>query len=136
MRKSTEGVLTLPAVAVSLLPKVACPVCAPAYTALLSAVGLGFLGRRYLLPVTAGFLTLALAALVFRASDRWGRGPFGVGVAGAAAVRGGGFLLGSDSTSYVGVGLILAASIWNAIPRRKTPEACLACPPPATRLPD
>jgi hypothetical protein len=38
MQKRTEGVLTVPAIAVSFLPKVICPMCSPAYTALLSAL--------------------------------------------------------------------------------------------------
>ncbi len=133
MRKSPEGVLTLPAVAVSVLPKVVCPVCWPTYAAFLSAVGLGFLATKYLLPVTAGFLALAVAALAFRASDRRGFGPMGVGVLAAACVLSGKFWVGSDSTSYAGVGLLFVASIWNAIPKRRTPEVCPACLPTAPR---
>ena len=121
--------LTAPAVAVSLLPKAVCPICSPAYAAVLSSVGLGFLATTYLLPVTVGFLTVALAALVFRASDRRRFGPFGVGVIAAACVLGGKFWLGSDSTTYVGVGLLVVASIWNAIPKRRTPDRCAACLP-------
>jgi len=63
-----QGVLALPGVAVSLLPKLVCPMCWPAYAGLLSSVGLGFLiSAAYLLPFTAGFLALALAAMGFRA---------------------------------------------------------------------
>jgi len=129
MSTRTEGVLTAPAVAVSLLPKAVCPICSPAYAALLSSVGLGFLATTYLLPVTVGFLVMALAALVFRASNRRGFGPFGVGVIAAASVLGGKFWLGSYSTTYVGVGLLIVASIWNAIPKRRTPDRCPACLP-------
>ena len=121
--------LTAPAVAVSLLPKAVCPICSPAYAAVLSSVGLGFLATTYLLPVTVGFLTVALAALAFRASNRRGFGPFGIGVIAAALVVGGKFWLGSDSTTYVGVGLLVVASIWNAIPKRRTPDRCAACLP-------
>jgi len=127
--KRPEGVLTAPAVAVSLLPKAVCPICSPAYAAVLSSVGLGFLATTYLLPVTVGFLTVALAALAFRASNRRGFGPFGIGVIAAALVVGGKFWLGSDSTTYVGVGLLVVASIWNAIPKRRTPDRCAACLP-------
>jgi len=95
----------------------------------LSSVGLGFLATTYLLPVTVGFLTVALAALAFRASNRRGFGPFGIGVIAAALVVGGKFWLGSDSTTYVGVGLLVVASIWNAIPKRRTPDRCAACLP-------
>ena len=129
MKKRTEGVLTAPAVAVSLLPKVVCPICSPAYTALLSSLGLGFIATTYLLPVTVGFLAVALAALVFRASNRRGFGPFGIGIVAAGAVLAGKFWIGSESTTYVGVGLLVVASVWNAIPKRRTPDLCPACLP-------
>ncbi len=65
-----ESVMASPAVGVSLLPKLVCPVCSPAYAALLSSLGLGLIATTYLLPITVGFLAVALAAVVFRASSR------------------------------------------------------------------
>ena len=51
-RAATPGALTMPALAVSLLPKAACPLCSPAYGAVLSVLGLPFIGTTtYLLPV-------------------------------------------------------------------------------------
>jgi hypothetical protein len=85
-----QGLLALPSVGVSILPKLACPACWPAYAGLLSSVGLGFLiSTVYLLPLTAAFLLLAVAALAFRANKRRGYGPFAVGL-----VAGSGVLLG------------------------------------------
>ena len=82
-----QGLLALPGVGASLLPKVACPLCWPAYAGLLSSVGLGFLiSAAYLLPLTAGFLLLALAAMAFRASNRHGYSPFLLGLVAAAGV--------------------------------------------------
>lgn len=47
-----HGLLSLPGVTVSLLPKLMCPACWPAYAGLLSSLGLGFLiSARYLLPL-------------------------------------------------------------------------------------
>jgi len=129
VKKRTEGVLTGPAVAVSLLPKAVCPICSPAYAALLSSVGLGFIATTYLLPVTVGFLAVALAALVFRASSRRGFGPSAIGGIASVCVLSGKFWLSSDSTTYVGVGLLVVASVWNAIPERRTPDLCPACLP-------
>jgi hypothetical protein len=129
MRKRTEGALTAPAVVVSLLPQAICPMCSPAYTALLSSLGLSVVATTYLLPVTVGFLAVALGALTFRASSRHGLGPFSIGVVASTCVLGGKFWLGSDATTYVGVGLLVVASVWNAIPRRKTPDLCPACLP-------
>src|SRR5712692_7940119 len=94
---------TLPGIGVSLLPKAVCPICSPAYAALLSSLGLGFLATTYLLPVTVGFLPVALVALVFRASSRRGFGPFGIGLVATAWVLVGKFWLDSTAASYVGV---------------------------------
>jgi hypothetical protein len=59
-----QGLLALPGVGFSMLPKLACPLCWPAYAGLLSSIGLGFLiSTVYLLPLTAAFLFLAVAAV-------------------------------------------------------------------------
>src|SRR5260370_27513328 len=51
-----QGLLAFPGIGVSLLPKLMCPACWPAYAAVLSSVGLGFLiSTTYLLPLTALF---------------------------------------------------------------------------------
>lgn len=116
---------TLPGVGVALLPKVVCPICSPAYAGLLSSIGLPFLATtRYLLPLTCGFMTIAVGSLYFRAGARRGLGPFWMGVVGAASVVGGKFWLDSPLTIYFGVGLLIAASIWNALPKRSTCPAC------------
>ena len=76
MWKRSLGVL--PGIGVSLLPKLICPICWPAYAGVVSALGLGFLiSTRYLLPMTAVFLGITAAALGFRASRRHGHGPCG-----------------------------------------------------------
>ena len=62
--------MTLPGVGVSILPKLACPACWPAYAALLSSIGLGFLiSTVSLLPMTVVLLSLALGAIAFRGTD-------------------------------------------------------------------
>ncbi len=64
-----QGLLAVPGVGVSLLPKLICPLCWPAYAGLLSTLGLGFLiSTAYLFPLTAALLALAVASLAFRAS--------------------------------------------------------------------
>lgn len=121
MRKRTDGALAAPAIAVSLLPKAVCPICSPAYAAVLSSLGLGFIATT-LLPVTIGFLAVPLAAIGFRASSRRGFGPLWIELAGSACVLIGKFWLSADAAVYVGVGLLIAASVWN--PKRTAPEAC------------
>lgn len=56
----------------ALLPKLTCPVCWPAYTALLSSVGINFVDYPYLLPTLTTFLAIALWALSYRAATRRG----------------------------------------------------------------
>ena len=123
-----QGWLALPGVGVSLLPKLACPLCWPAYAGLLSSVGLGFLiSSAYLLPLTVAFLVLALVALAFRANDRHGYGPFLLGLVATAAVVLSKFYWESKPTMYGAVGLLAVASLWNTWPRPATAGAA-TCP--------
>jgi uncharacterized membrane protein len=109
-----------------MLPKLICPVCSPAYAAVLSSLGLGFLvSTKYLLPVTVVFLTVAVGALAFRAASRRGLRPFWVGVIAATSVVAGKFWLDSTAITYLGVGLLVFTSIWNAVPRRSDVCSCL-----------
>ena len=121
-----ETALAVPGVGVSMLPKVICPVCSPAYAAVFSSLGLGFLvSTTYLLPVTVVFLAVAVCALAFRASSRRGLRPFWIGVIAAGSVLAGKFWLDSQTIAYAGVGLLVVASVWNVIPRRAIICSCL-----------
>lgn len=124
---SSLGVL--PGVGAALLPKVACPACWPAYAGFLGSLGLPFLMEtRWLLPLTAVFLVIAVGVLAFRARRRRGYGPFVLGLVAAAFVLIGKFTFESDPAMYAGIGLLVAASLWNSWPRR-TRRACEACAP-------
>lgn len=115
----TQGLLALPSVGVSMLPKLACPACWPAYAGLLTSAGLGFLiSAAYLLPITAAFLVLTLGALLFRARERRGYGPFLLGILAAGGVLLGKFAWDSNPVMYGAVGLLVIASLWNMWPRR------------------
>ena len=108
----------LPGVGVSVLPKLACPMCWPAYAGLLSSLGLGFLiSGRYLMSVTSVLLLIAVASLGFRARRRRGYIPMLLGVAGSALVLYGKFFLESGMVLYGGVALLATASLWNSWPR-------------------
>lgn len=114
-----SSLATVPGIASALLPKLACPACWPAYAGLLSSVGLGFLlNTAYLFPLTAAFLVLAVGALAFRARARRGYGPFAVGLTAATVVLVGKFAFDSNAAMYGGIGLLVAASVWNAWPKR------------------
>lgn len=120
---------TVPGIGIALLPNIACPACWPAYAGILSSVGLGvLLDVRWLLPLTAVFLLVALVALGFRARRRRGLGPFFVGLAASVVVLIGKFKLGSDAAMYSGLGLLVLASIWNTWPRRRWRPFGLASP--------
>lgn len=113
-----SSLATLPGVAVAVLPKLACPACWPAYAGLLSSVGLGFLiTTTYLFPLTAAFLILAVGALAFRAQTRREFGPCAAGLVGATLVLVGKFAFDSNVVMYSGIGLLVAASVWNAWPK-------------------
>ena len=126
-RTLKQGLMTMPGVGVSLLPKLVCPLCWPAYASLLSLVGLGFLmSAKYLLPITTAFLVLAVGALAFRAHRRHGYGPFILGLFAGAGVLVGKFWWESNPVMYAAIGLLLIASIWNVWPDRVTVPDCCA----------
>jgi len=107
-----QSLLAVPGVGVSLLPKLICPLCWPAYAGLLSTVGLGFLiSTAYLFPITAALLALAIGSLAFRASRRHGLGPVWVGVAAGVSILAGKFYFESAFTTYSGAGLLVLASV-------------------------
>lgn len=116
-RAFKQAMVALPGIGVSLLPKLMCPACWPAYTGLVSALGLGFLiSAKYLLPLTVLFLAVTAFALGFRASRRHGYGPLGVGLLAAAVILTGKFYFEAEPATYAGVGLLVAASVWNSWP--------------------
>ena len=115
------GIAVLPSIGMALLPKLTCPVCWPAYTALLSSVGIHFIDYTpYLLPTLSAFLAITVWALAFRARSRRGYGPFGLGVLGAGAVLMGKFAFEHDAGVYAGAMLLVVASVWNLWPRSKS----------------
>lgn len=113
-----QNLLAVPGIGLSLLPKIACPACWPAYAGLLSSVGLGFLipNKAYLLPLTGAFLLLAIALLAFRARQRRGYGPFALGILASGFILFGKFSLASNPVLYAGLGLLILASVWNSWP--------------------
>jgi hypothetical protein len=83
----------------------------------------------YLLPLTAAFLLLAVAALAFRANKRRGYRPFLLGVIAGLAVLLGKFAWECMFTMYGALGLLFVASLWNAWPIREAaswPECQIA----------
>lgn len=129
----SSGGTFLPTLGAALLPKLTCPVCWPAYAGLLSSLGLGFFDYTpYLLPLTAVFLGVSLFSLAYKARHRRGLGPFFMGAAAGVLMLAGKFLLEGDTVMYVGLVVLIVASIWNSWPRVVTADTtplpdCLAC---------
>jgi mercuric ion transport protein len=123
-----QSILAVPSIGVSVLPKLACPACWPAYAGLLTSIGLGFLiSVRYLLPLTIAFLVLALAAMLFKATNRRGYGPFLVALLAAGGVLLGKFAWDSRPTVYGTIALLVIASLWNTWPRRDISKDATLC---------
>jgi len=111
------GLLTIPGVVVSLLPSLACALCWPAYAALISSLGLGFLASSaYLLPLTGALLAVAVVGLGLQIKSK-GYGPFIIGLVSVATILPGKFLIGSNVMTYTGVALLVIASAWSLAPR-------------------
>jgi hypothetical protein len=120
----------LPGLGVALLPKLACPMCWPAYAAILSTLGLSFLiSESYLLGIALLFLVVSVGFLAHRARQRYGYGPALVGAAASTVVLLGKFRFESKATMYGGLALLAAASLWNGWPRRSTASTCPQCVP-------
>lgn len=118
----------LPGLGVALLPKVACPLCWPAYAAVLSALGLSFLMEdKWLLPISALLLLVAVSSLGWRARRRRGYRPFAVGMFAAVVILVSKFALEAAALTYVGIGTLFAAALWNAWPVRNRARACTSC---------
>ena len=113
-----QNLLAAPGIGLSLLPKIACPACWPAYAGLLSSIGLGFLvpNQTYLLPLTVAFLLVAVGTLAFRARRRRGYWSFALGIVAAGLILLGKFSLASNPVLYAGLGLLILASVWNSWP--------------------
>ncbi|MEQ8992808.1 MAG: MerC family mercury resistance protein [Pseudomonadales bacterium] len=115
----------LPGIGIALLPKLTCPVCWPAYTALLSSMGVSFIDYTpFLMPTVAALLAITLWALAHRARARRGYAPFALGLVGAAAVLAGKFTFSSDLGLYLGSGLLVAAALWNVWPTNRFVPLC------------
>ena len=128
LRMNRQGLLTLPGIIFSVFPTLVCPACWPAYAGLLAAFGLPFIpSTAYLFPVSLIFLAAGTVALVFKARHRRGYGPFLLGVIGSAAVLVGKFVIDAHGMTYAGAGFLIAASIWNSVPKRRMSASCGRC---------
>ncbi len=108
-----------PAIATSLLPKLTCPACWPAYAGVLSTLGLGFVDYTpYLMPLTIAFLLIALGSLGRSAYREGDYKPLFLGILGALFVLVGKFELDMEAAMYGGIALLMAAFVWTSWPKQ------------------
>ncbi len=126
MKKWIMAVPSFLAAGVVALPVLTCPACWPLYAGLLSAMGLGFVDYTpYLLPVTAVLLIASLIPLAWKAKQRRGYLPFVLGIAASALILCGKFYFQELGCFYIGVVLLIAASVWNLWPKKSSCGNCM-----------
>ena len=123
-----SNMAVIPGTLAAFLPALSCPACWPAYAGLLSSLGIGFLWQGpYLMPITVVLLGIALGALGYGAPRRRGYGPLVLGGVGSVAMVPAKFVLHEPWIATAAAGLILAASVWNAWPKKMARRSCPAC---------
>lgn len=124
----TNFIAAIPAIGLAFLPKLVCPVCWPVYTALLSSMGIGFVNYTpYLMPLTFVFVLVAVGALLYRVKTRKAYGPFVLGLFVSITLLLGKFAFNSDPALFVGFGLLVIASLWDAWPQKNRDDFCRSC---------
>ncbi len=119
---------SLPTLSAALLPKLTCPLCWPAYTAALSALGLNFVDYTpYLFQATLLFLGIVLATLGWQAQRSGRMSALVLGVVAAATVLIGKFAVDSTWITSTGVLLLFAAALFAARRRKNKEVTCPAC---------
>ncbi len=117
---------SFPAVGTALLPKLTCPLCFPAYAAILSALGIEFLDYTpYLLPLTAIFLAVAITVLALQVRRTGNVIPLILGVAASLIVLFAKFGLEADWLTTAGIIMLIAAIIFGN--RTKSIAPCPVC---------
>ena len=127
-KRSVGFFAALPTIGAALLPKLTCPLCWPAYTALLGALGVGFVDYTPYLPaLTALLLTISIGSLAYLSRRRRTALPLLCGLAGGVLLWLGRFALESDPVTYGAVALLaLAPWIPALLPKS---AACADCVP-------
>jgi mercuric ion transport protein len=119
----------------------ACCLGVPVVLAAVGAAGLGFLiNDTYLVPIFGAFVALALCLLYRAARRHQNLAPFWAGLTGAMAGVVGLWLLvtGFYPKSwpiYVGLTLLIAASVWDAVNGRRAAAREIVCDTPKEKAP-
>ena len=104
----------VPGSAGGVLAALVCPACLTVFAGLLAPLGLGFVVHwRYLSVVVIGLLGVTLFPLARRARAGRGWGPLGLALVGSAVILVSRFVWFFPPTTYLGVALLIGASVWN-----------------------
>lgn len=113
-----------PGVGAAFLAKASCPLCYPAIAGFLSSIGLGFLLKgAYFYILMSAFLGIALFGLWYKANLRRGYTPLYTGIAGSTIALVFHYLQ-YEYLFYLGIGILIFASVWNLIPKK---QDCINC---------
>ena len=119
---------SFPAIGTALLPKLTCPLCFPAYAAVLSALGIEFLDYTpYLLPLTAIFLAVTIAVLVFQTGRTGNVVPLVLGIVASLIVVFTKFVIESNWLTAGGVIMLVAAVFLGNRTKSTAIAPCPAC---------
>ncbi|MBI3018056.1 MAG: MerC family mercury resistance protein [Deltaproteobacteria bacterium] len=126
-------IATIPATVIAVFPSVFCPACYPALAALLGSLGLGFFASEAILqPLTIIFLLIALFGLFYESTKIKRYESFIIGTLGAVGIYAGHYWFSSSILTYGSVALLIGASIWNLIIKKrslKQENMCSSCKP-------
>ncbi|MFT6633876.1 MAG: hypothetical protein ACJAS4_003849 [Bacteriovoracaceae bacterium] len=113
-----------PGMGAALLAKASCPLCYPAIAGFLTSIGLGFLFKgTYFYILMSVFFLVALVGIGYRATERRGYGPLALGMV-SSVIAISGHYFENQTIFYVGIGLLVASSIWNLIPKKENCNNC------------
>jgi len=102
----------LPAILVSVLPIITCPLCWPLYTTILTAMGVGFINSTFvLLPLISVLILFALVGYFIKARKSKNYWPLAIGFLAGLAMIIGKFLFLSDWILWTGMGGYVLASL-------------------------
>lgn len=119
---------SFPAVGTAFLPKLTCPLCFPAYAAILSALGIEFLDYTpYLLPLTAFFLAVAIAVLASQTRRTGNIIPLVLGIIASLSVLFAKFGLESDWLTSGGIIMLVIAIFMGNRTKSTAIAPCPAC---------
>lgn len=110
----------MPAAILPLLPAATCPFCLAAYAGVLSFLGLGYLlNEQVLAPLIVSALLLGIASIAWTTRSHKKAAPLVGAILGAAGVVAGRLVWNVPVLLYLGVALLLGASVWNLWLKRR-----------------